>query len=283
MNSHSYFHEIFNFPIKVVNMKIEISKKRECLHFIRSNFNNLSQREIARRLNLGKTTVNRWSKEVGLIFRKHTVDQNFFDEFNENSAYILGYIFADGNVSWNPKRGYYSVTITASEKDRNHLENIRKILSSTKPLLYSPKTKSYRLIINSKKMCRDLIWMGVIPKKSLSVRFPKIPVQHLRHFIRGVIDGDGNVRYVKRKRSPYFEITIASGSEIFCEGLIKSIKQNTGIDANIRKVGANTRIIQYSCSRGEKLANYIYSNANIFLERKYIPYNQNIKRRDKNE
>ena len=168
------------------------------------------------------------------------------------------------------------MTITAAEKDKDHLEKIRNILSSTKPLLYSKKTRSYRLIVNNKKMCQKLIELGVIPRKSLSVRFPKLPNEHLRHFIRGVIDGDGNVRYVERKRSPYFEITVASGSRNFCKDFVESIKDQIGVDANIRNVRGNTHVIQYSCSRGEKLAKYIYSSANLFLKRKQIQYKKHL-------
>ena len=251
-------------------------KKREYLPFISSNFNKNSKRGIARMLGIGSTTVNRWCKELGLIFKKHTVNENFFDEFNENSSYILGVIFSDGNISWNTKKGYYSLTITASKKDKDHLERIRKIMYSTKPLLYAPQTKSYRLIVNSKKLCRRLMELGVVPRKSLVVGFPDIPKDQLKHFIRGIIDGDGNVRYVDRKRSPYFEITISSGSINFCKGLANFIKKNIGINTNIRKLENNTFILQYSCTRGKKLANYIYSHANIFLERKYLPYKKNI-------
>ena len=114
--------------------------------------------------------------------------------------------------------------------------------------------------------------LGVTPKKSLTLNFPKIRQIQLNHFIRGIIDGDGNVRYVKRDRSPYFEITIASGSKKFCKGLVSTIKQKTGIDTNIRKAKENTYIIQYSCSKGKRLADYVYANANIFLERKYLAY-----------
>lgn len=251
-------------------------EKRQYIPFVKSNFDNLSQRKIAKILGLGKTTLNRWAKELGLRFKKHTVNERFFDKFNEESSYILGFIFADGNIAWNTKKGYYSLTITSSEKDKNHLEAMRKKLSSTKPLLYSDKTRSYRLIVNSKKMCQRLMLLGVTPKKSLTVKFPNIPGIYLRHFIRGIIDGDGNVRYVPRDRSPYFEITISSGSRAFCEGLVKSIKTNVGVDADIRKVGKNTHLMQYSCSRGERLAKYIYSGANTFLERKYMEYNKSI-------
>ncbi|KYK26051.1 hypothetical protein AYK26_01225 [Euryarchaeota archaeon SM23-78] len=255
---------------------ISKNKKRECLSFIKSNFNKISQRQMAKILGLGKTSVNRWSKELDLKFKKHTVNEKFFDKWSEKSAYILGLIFSDGNINYNTKKGYCAITITAAEKDKEHLERIRKLLSSTKPLLFSSKTKSYRLIINSKYMCLNLLKLGLTPKKSLTLDFPTIPKSFLKDFVRGVIDGDGNVRYLSRKRSPYFEITVASGSKKFCEGFVKVVKDAIGVDANIRKAKTNTFIIQYSCSRGEKLAKYIYSNATIFLKRKYLPYKENV-------
>ena len=260
--------------------KISITQKQAYLPYIRNNFSRLSQREIARKLQIGKTTVNRWAEEMGLKFKKHTVNEEFFNKLNENSSYFLGFIYADGNIAWNTKKGYYTITITASERDVHHLEKLRALISSTKPLLYSPKTKSCRLIINSKKLCKKLMQYGLTPSKSLTLRSPDIPSDQFRHFLRGIIDGDGNVRYVNRKKSPYFEITIASGSKNFCEDLIKTIKQNICINANTRRVGKNTYVIQYSCSRGERLAEYIYSKTNIFLERKFKPYKNNIMEAD---
>lgn len=260
--------------------RITRDEKIKYLQAISSNFNKISQRKIANMLGLGRTTVNRWSREIGLAFKKHTVNETFFDEFNENSSYALGLIYSDGNIAWNPKKGYYSLTITASEKDKAHLENIRNLLSSTKPLLYAPKTKSYRLIVNNKNLCRGLMQSGVTPKKSLTIKFPEIPKNYLRHFMRGVIDGDGNVRYVARERSPYFEITIASGSLEFCKGVVKAIKESLGIDANIRKVAKNVYVIQYSCSRGERLAKYIYQDTTIFLNRKNLEYKKLLEARN---
>lgn len=206
---------------------------------------------MARRLNIGKTIVNRWSKELGFCYIKHTSNEKFFDELNENSAYVLGYIFTDGNVSWNPNKSYWSLTITSSEKDKNHLENIRKLLSSTKPLLYSPKTKSYRLIVTNKKICQKLMKFGVIPNKSLTVNFPNISKEYLRHFIRGVIDGDGSVSYVNREKSPYFEIRIFSGSQNFLKRLLKVLNKEINISTKIKKVHKNTFMLRYTCARGK--------------------------------
>ncbi len=249
-------------------------KKRKLLPIIKSNFNKHSQRQIARKLKIGKTTVNKWSKEIGLFAKKHTVNEKFFNTLDNISVYILGYIYADGNVAWDTEKGYYSLTITAAEKDKPHLEKIRNLLSSTKPLLYAKKTKSYRLIVNNKPLCKRLIELGVIPRKSLIIEFPAISKKYLPHFLRGVVDGDGNVRYVSRKRSPYFEITIASGSRNFLESLVKFVSEEIGFMVNIRKIGTNTYQVQYSCSKGEKFGEYIYTNAFLYLERKYEEYNK---------
>lgn len=282
-----YISELSKFPkmeteltFSKRNTQISLEEKNKILLFIKSNFHKLSQRKMAKILGLGKTTINRWSREVGLVFKKHTVNETFFDEFNEASVYLLGLIYADGNIAWNTEKGYYSLTITASEKDKAHLENIQNLLSSTKPLLYAPKTKSYRLIASNKNLCQKLMRLGVTPKKSLTIKFPEIPKDYLRHFIRGVIDGDGNVRYVARERSPYFEITIASGSLEFCKGVVKAIKESLGIDANIRKVAKNVYVIQYSCSRGERLAEYVYRDTTIFLNRKNLEYKKVLEARN---
>lgn len=263
---------------------INPAKKEICLPFITSNFGKISLREMARRLGVGKTAINRWSKELGFRFKKHTVDEHFFDELNEINSYILGLIYADGNVAWNLEKGYQSLTITAAEKDKSHLEKIRNLLNSSKPLLYASKTKSYRLIACNKKICQRLMELGVTPRKSLTVKFPDfLNDEHLPHFLRGIIDGDGTIYYCKRKRSPYFAIKVASGSLDFITGLRKAIKSALEIDANIQKRdGANVYLMEYSCARGKKLANYIYRNTNLCLSRKYEVYNENVLGGNKN-
>ena len=255
---------------------IELQRKEDFLIYIQNDFGKISQREIARRLGVGKTTVNRWSKEVGLFFRKHTVNENFFDTWNNEMAYVLGYIITDGNISWNTVKGYYSMTITAAAKDVDHLEAIRCLLKSTKPLLYSASTNSYRLIVNSKIVCRRLMQFGIIPNKSLVVRIPQIPYGYICHFLRGVVDGDGNVRFVNRKRSPYFEISIASGSLLFCHDLMTVIKKELNIDGGFRHQQGNTYVVQYSCRRAFLLGNWIYNHSTIHLERKFTHFKNSL-------
>lgn len=273
-----YYQNIFTQPGDLSMGKIiSPEKKKEHLPFIRSHFGKISQREIARRLGIGWTTVRRWSSELGYKHIKHTVNDRFFDVLTENSAYLLGYIYADGNIAWNPQKGYYCLTITSAAKDKEHLERVRALLSSTKPLLFSSKTNFYRLIVNSRYVCERLMMLGVLPKKSLTVQSPHfLPPDYLRHFIRGVIDGDGTVFYLNRKRSPYFSIKLCSGSEEFLVDLAKAIKRHTYISGNVRKTKSSLFIVEYTCSRAKKLGEYIYADASTYLERKYLPYKKNV-------
>lgn len=268
-----------NIPM---GLPISSEKKEKILPYIRLNFGKISEREMARRLNIGKTTVNSWKKEIGLITQKNTVDESFFKSWSDEMVYILGFIYADGNINWNIEKSYRALTITAAAKDKKHLENIRHRMKSTKPLLYSSKTNSYRLIVNNKAICQDLMEIGLTPRKLLTVKFPEIPSKHLKDFIRGVIDGDGNIRYVNRKKSPYFEITISSGSEEFLSSLAEKVK-TIGIEAKVRKHSGNTFILQYSCKRGLALARWIYTNKNLCLKRKLKQYEIALKEVESHE
>lgn len=207
--------------------------KKYASEFIVDNFGHISQRKIARILGIGKTTVNKWAEALGYKFKKHTSNENYFHKWSMEMAYIFGFICADGNVAWDSDRGYNSLTITASAKDKDHLEKIRRIFKSTKPLLYAKSTNSYRLIVNSKTMCCKLMSLGVVPRKSLILKFPKVPPQYIKDFIRGYVDGDGSLRYFARERSPYFELSISSGSKTFLEVLENKINKYLKTKRNV--------------------------------------------------
>jgi len=249
---------------------IPLEKKLELMVALRDSFGKVSQREMARRLGLGKTTVNRWNAEMGLHHQKFTCDESFFDTWTEESAYVLGYVFTDGNVQCDPIGSRWGLTITASEKDVNHLEQVRQLLKITKPLLYASKTRSYRMIIANRILAEKLVRLGVVPHKSLIMEFPQIPSQYLRHFIRGVVDGDGSVFYFDRVRSPYFVIRIASGSRSFLLRAEAAIMAQTDISARVYMAHPeNTYVLDYTCSRAERLGAWLYEGSHIFLNRKY--------------
>ena len=69
------------------------------------------------------------------------------------------------------------------------------------------------------KLTRDLSGLGVVPRKSLIVRFPNVPREHLPDFIRGVFDGDGSVYFEPRSLKNPLRSKFVSSSKQFIEGL----------------------------------------------------------------
>ena len=239
---------------------------------MRASFGILSQRDMARRLGLGRTTVKRWTAEMGLRYRKFTCNESFFDTWTEESAYTLGYVFTDGNVQYDTRASRWGLTITAAQKDESHLEKIRQLMRITKPLTYSAKTRSYRMTIASRVLAEKLVEKGVVPRKSLVVDFPDVPVPFLRHFIRGVVDGDGSVFYFDRHRSTYFSIRIYSVSRLFLIGAQAAIEEQISVASYPRRVHKNVFVLEYTCARAERLGRWLYEGSHIFLPRKHQAY-----------
>eukprot|EP01084_Bolivina_argentea_P015209 28433_1 len=130
-----------------------------------------------------------------------TCNSNFFNTWNPTMAYWLGFLFADGNV-------YKTATISRIQlelkcSDYGHVAKYKAALQSTYKLgLYkatkSPNCKA-RHSISSKILTTKLIQLGCIPRKSLTLEWPKnIPDEYVHHFVRGYCDGDGCIHFHKR-------------------------------------------------------------------------------------
>jgi hypothetical protein len=138
--------------------------------------------------------------------------RDFFSQWTSEMAYVLGYFCADGNFGLIKKTNSWYFTI--SSNDWNHLELIRKTMGSAHKLSKSTKQpKLHHLRILSEEICKDLLKLGVTPRKSLTLHFPSVPHKYLNDFIRGYFDGDGSI-YVER-RNQAARLSITSGSRNF--------------------------------------------------------------------
>jgi hypothetical protein len=72
----------------------------------------------------------------------------------------------------------------------------------------------------SAELYDDLLNLGLTPRKSRTMQFPKIPEPYVRHFIRGCWDGDGSV-YLERGRKP--AASYVTGSRQFAEEMIRQL------------------------------------------------------------
>ncbi len=107
-------------------------------------------------------------------------------------SYVLGFLYADGNVIKTKRGTHYVTWYTADEKllllmqgavEAEHLIKLRLASSG----------EVYRMQIGSKEWFEDLSLLGLHPNKSKRMVLPKIPKEFQGDFIRGYFDGDGNV------------------------------------------------------------------------------------------
>lgn len=187
--------------------------------------------------------------------------------------YVIGYIVADGNLSVDGRH------INITSKDRGHLYFIRNSLGLQVKIgkkgrkQDSQKVYSY-FCISSVTFYRYLLYIGLIPQKSLSLGQIKINENFFTDFLRGIIDGDGNISYWTHKTNATTQwcLRIFSGSFSFIDWLNRSITDHFGIQGRI--IRKNSLHTLYTLKYGKKSAGHIlkelyYPNC-LALKRKMI-------------
>lgn len=219
--------------------------------------------------------------------RIYTLNEKYFDHINTpNKAYILGLLFADGHNEF--KKG--TVSITLKEDDKDILEMVKKELNSDHELEYIPSHKQtikgkeytvagqYRLVMFSSYMCESLMCCGMIPNKSNRLKFPMyLPEELYSHFVRGYFDGDGSMGFhdVSKINKKRLGISIL-GTYDFVFVLSKYLKEYLGIDFKLseasNKNGITTVLYINKAESQKKFCEWMYSDADLFLKRKYEVY-----------
>ena len=196
-------------------------------------------------------------------------NENYFDELlDEHRTYWVGFIMADGCVYKN------TLQFNIHRKDRTHLEKFKKDIQSNH-IIYHIRN-ACRLMITSKKLCDSLTKFNIVPRKSLIAKTPtNIPNNLMRHFWRGVFDGDGSLYFIKDKRKrktkickrKYWGLNLA-GTEDIVKNFVKFIKEDLRF-AKVRKI---CYCMTQSSFEIFNITNLLYKDTAIYLNRKYRKY-----------
>lgn len=205
-------------------------------------------------------------------------DSFAFHAINENSAYWLGFLCADGTVLKNNE-----IRISLNVNDIKHIEKFKNFLKSNNTIstgIYGKEERAY-FSIRDNQLAKDLSYRGCINNKTYRLKFPntlQVPEKYLSHFVRGYFDGDGSINYSLDKKYPsYRKYRIGFvGTEDFLKGIrhffgkdnIKIENHNTWFQLNL---SGNKSVIKYLC--------LIYNNSteDNRLDRKYNSYIDFIK------
>lgn len=276
--------------------KYNISKE-----FIEKEYfeNNKSQDEIAKMLGISQWVISQRMMEFSLKpkentrklwQRKYFVDDNFFDELNPTNAWVLGWLASDGYINENGNALRFGMTI--AKKDQDIIGKI-KILLKFNGKTYSRKTflkktgKEYEQVvlnITSQKIVNRLKLFGLSKNKTESLSFPKLikdakNKEIMRAFIQGFFEGDGSLLFDEKHKSPCFQIvgTQEMLLEIQTE-LINYVKLKKTKLTKYRRSKNHFALRYRGRFQTMKIMDWIYSDTNNYLDRKYNKY-LDIKRR----
>lgn len=265
--------------LKSHNIKLRGNKKDLCEKeiIILYESGELTTKEICDKYQISKHKLRTLLKNNGVkskSSKKYLYNNDIFENIDsEYKSYWLGFLFADGYVR-NRKNFGSELKLKLCASDKKHLIKFKNFMTNDNiPIIYEEyrNSKSYKISINSKKIVSDLMNKGCVNKKSKIIEFPEfISEELLSHFIRGYFDGDGSISYSGR----HINLNFVCGSKIFLEklSLFLSLKTNCKI-ANLVGSSENYKYLSYS-SKDDlyKLYDYLYNNANIFLDRKKEKY-----------
>ena len=213
---------------------------------------------------------------------KYFNDENFFEKIDtEEKAYFLGFIFADGCVSYNEKKFRYQVTLKLHTKDKHILESFITSVKGEMPVWRHGQREMVEVHFSGKKMVNDLINLGVVPNKTFTIKYPIIDEELERHFLRGYFDGDGCIRINEDKRdgTKRGDLRIVGGS---IDMLNKTNERmNVLFGTNVNKLyGPKNKDFKYIGWSGmtdiEKIYHGFYDDSILFLNRKKIIFDEVI-------
>lgn len=265
--------------IKLKDFKIKNVIKK---NIINDYINGVNNRDISKKYNLHRSTIQSILLNNNIELRKQNetsrkyklLDEHFFNNIDtEEKAYILGLLYADGNIRHN------GFELTLMEDDKELLNKISKIFYN-KTILYYRKSRNkskpqYRLFVTSKIIKNDLVSHGCVSAKTFKIRLPMLDENMYRHFIRGYFDGDGCISF-RKSSTKLVSITITSNIQ-FCNDISNYVnnKLNINLKSKIRYNDVGDVILNKQQNIIIFL-NWIYDDAKLYLMRKYIKYNKYI-------
>lgn len=198
-------------------------------------------------------------------------------------AYVLGFLYADGNIIKN-KRGAHFISFYSADLDL--IKKIKHVLGSEHKITLrkSISFKNYSIQIGSKEMYQDLVNIGMKENKTARMKFPDMEEKYFPHFLRGYFDGDGNVwvgLIHKERKTQHMAIrtVFTSCSADFLVSLHEKVFILTGEGGSLSKGKGNYYRLTFSIKGSFNLYEIMYNNiqSSLFLKRKMIKFQKYFK------
>ena len=256
---------------------VELYNQKYSLRKISEMFGGLHKNTI-------KKVLDEYNVNQRTAAQSHYKDNRKDDIFsvidNEEKAYWLGFLAADGCVSGN------YIIITLKAEDKTHLEKFKKFLQADSIKIQDiqkwtnfegEKLDKFRyysqFTIGCKRMAEDLKKHGIVENKTLVLQPPlTIPEEFYMDWIRGYFDGDGSISF--SSSSNRWQSNCVSTKEV-CQWMVERLDLKTSPYTESKYHNKNTYVIHFNGRLIlKKVFDKIYRNntATIYLDRKYKIY-----------
>jgi len=201
----------------------------------------------------------------------------FASPLTEKSAYILGYIWADGGIYGD------KLKFECKREDRVLLVALKEILEADQPISDRSQimksgtvSDTSTLQLSSRPLVQSLIIRGIIYAKSkFDPPLPELCDANFRHFVRGLFDGDGSTYH---RDGVYLGVSLY-GTKTVMTQIVERITALLSLKAkkvSAKYEGCKTYQVHWQNKEcATKLANWFYTSATVLLPRKYkilLPY-----------
>jgi hypothetical protein len=205
--------------------------------------------------------------------RFSSIKYGFFEEWSRELAYFLGWAWTDGNVRWFGGTCTFDMGLQDSDRDR-----VEYLAGLTGAHIYrreaAPEKKRVsavaRMVFSSIRVGDFFKQVGLEPRKSMTIGPPiGIPQELMRDFFRGAIEGDGYVRWMKRK---CLHIEIVSGSERFIRWFLETARRCAGVvKGTVRVARGRYWIAAFYLNDAKRLRDWMYEGTpeQMILRRKW--------------
>ncbi len=245
--------------------------------FVRNNYDKMLYADLGRRIQRSERAVAVHAHKLGLRTTPEIVsskitsvtDEAFFDKWSPESAYVFGFLAADGNL-WKEKSHKQGsrVQMALHQKDKEILdkfvERIGRRIHKDRDMI--------RWIFRSKRIYNKLVDLGLHERKTHSLTWPKIPKRVLPDFLRGYSDGDGCFCILTRGHRPCWSV---NGTKKFLESLSLQISPIVNHKYPCYKSRRQTYVIILHGKNAIKIGKFMYGKCKPYfcLTRKWEVWN----------
>jgi len=169
---------------------------------------------------------------------------------DKNIRYLQGFFYADGCLHSKTKKHKHSLSVTISQKDQYIIEEFQKTFGGHAYSVKNSEKEYYRWYLSSSDTYKDFEKMGLTPRKTLTLKMPKL--SSYKDFIRGYFDGDGSIY-----KSGYGTIKVeVLGTKVFLERMIEIFKKEIDESMQTKIYNGNGNVFKIQLNQTQSLLLY---------------------------